>query len=729
MIISVWRYSHLALAISSFLLLTAASVTGIFLAFEPVIEKSYDYKSAGFDTFTLAQTIPLLKEKFPGIQELTVDDNDFVTIRYAEGEGGDRVAYVDPATGKILGRPKQKAPLFQWMTVMHRSLFMKETGRILIGITSFLLILIATSGMLLIVQRQNGWKHFFSNIEKTGFAQYYHAVLGRLSLFFILAIAITGTYMAIYRFVPPPVKASSLINEESIKDEPEIGLTDFVIFQQTPLKKLQKLQYPFSDFPEDYYNVQLQDKEICINQFTGELLAEVVYSPTYQLAGFSMRWHTGRSGIVWAIIMAITCLYILFFIYSGFAITLKRRRTRSKNKFKAKDARIIILAGSENGGTFKFADAIYTQLIQHGEKVFLTDLSNFTEFPRAEHLVIMTSTYGKGEAPSNAKKLESRLQQYPQHQSIHYSIVGFGSRSYKEFCRFAFEVASLLKQTTWAAEQLPVYTVNDKSPQDFSDWMTAWTRKTGFSLIMPRELLEPDTAELKKLSVAHRTGLDEEAGFIIRFKSSQLKHAASGDLLAIYPKNDHRERLYSIGKVDKTIQLSVKLHEHGLGSAFLNNLQPGDVIKAKLVKNQHFRFPKQAKKIIMVSNGTGIAPFLGMISDNKRKIPVDLYCGFRRRSSFALYQPFLEEQLKKKKLEQLHLVLSREEDTEYVSHRLLKNSDIVLQTLKAGGVMMICGSLSMQNDVLEVLEDICAVEPGISLAELIDKGKVLTDCY
>lgn len=729
MIISIWRYSHLTLAISSFLLLTVASVTGIFLAFEPVIEKSRDYKAAGFDTLTLAQTVPLLKEKFPGIQEIAVDDHSFVLIKYAAEEGGDRQVYVDPATGKVLGIATEKRPLFQWMTTLHRSLFIHETGRILMGITAFLLILIAVSGIFLVVQRQNGWKNFFSNVEKTGFAQYYHVVFGRLSLFFILAIALTGTYMAVYRFMPSPGKASALVDETQIKEEPLKDLVDFTVLRETPLAHLQKLQYPFSDFPEDYYNVQLKDRELCINQFTGDILAQQKYTKTYQLANFSLRWHTGRSGTIWSLILALASAYILFFIYSGFAITLKRRRGRSKNKFKAKEARIIILVGSENGGTFKFADAVYTQLIRHGEKVFLTDLSNFTAFPNAEHLVIMTSTYGQGDAPSNAKKLAERVKQYPQSQSVPYSIVGFGSRSYSRFCQFAFDVEKLLQSTTWATTILPVHTVNDKSPQDFSDWMTEWTRKTGFTMIMPRELLEPDTAELKKLSVTSRTGTDEEASFIIQFRSSRLKHAASGDLLAIYPKNDHRERLYSIGKVGRNIQLSVKLHEHGLGSGFLHNLHPGDTIKAKLVKNQHFRFPKRAKKIIMVSNGTGIAPFLGMISGNSRKIPIELYCGFRKRSSFALYQPFLEEQLKKEAFGELHLVLSREEEKEYVSHRLLTNSGSVLQTLKNGGVIMICGSLSMQTDVLKVLEDICATEDNLSTEALLKQGRILTDCY
>ncbi|WP_262919261.1 PepSY domain-containing protein [Niabella hibiscisoli] len=63
------------------------------------------------------------------------------------------------------------------------SLFIHETGRILMGITAFLLILIAVSGIFLVVQRQNGWKNFFSNVEKTSFAQYYHVVFGRISLF------------------------------------------------------------------------------------------------------------------------------------------------------------------------------------------------------------------------------------------------------------------------------------------------------------------------------------------------------------------------------------------------------------------------------------------------------------------------------------------------------------------------------------------------------------------
>lgn len=729
MIISIWRYSHLALAISSFLFIAVASVTGVFLAFEPVVQKSNDYKVNGSDSITLARAVPVLKERFEGIQEIEVDDNGYVIIKYSDEKGDNRLAYVSPVTGEVLGVPKPQLPFFQWMTAFHRSLFLHETGRIIMGITALLLTLIAVSGIFLVVQRQNGWKHFFSTVEKTGFFQYYHVVFGRLSLFFILAIALTGTYLAIYRYIPPPISISTKIDEEAIKEEPKKTLSAFKAFRQTTLSRLQKLQYPFSDFPEDYYYVQLKDKEFCLNQFTGDILAEQSYTKTYQLANFSLRWHTGRSGILWALILATTSGYILFFIYSGFAITLKRKRTRPKNKFGIAEAEIVVLVGSENGSTFRFAEAVYTRLIEHGKKVYITDLDNYTIFPVATQLIVMTSTYGQGKPPSNAKKFAEKLKQHPQWQDIQYTVVGFGSRSYPHFCKFAYDIDHLLEEQSWAKEMLPVHTVNDLSPQDFSEWITEWTSLTGYQMLLPRELLTPAIRNLKKLRVVGKTPVNEENAFTIRLKAQQLKQIHSGDLLAVYPKNDHRERLYSIGKIDGEILLSVKLHEHGLGSGFIHGLEHGDTIKAKLVKNSHFRFPNEARQLIMISNGTGIAPFLGMISENWKKIPIQLYCGFRTEASFDLYRFFLNQQIDKGKLSHYHLALSREAEQKYVSHHISKNRTEVWQVLKNGGAIMICGSLSMQHDVMKVLKEVCNEHDGDAMTSFLEKGKILIDCY
>src|SRR5690606_21769998 len=124
---------------------------------------------------------------------------------------------------------------------------------------------------------------------------------------------------------------------------------------------------------------------------------------------------------------------------------------------------------------------------------------------------------------------------------------------------------------------------------------------------------------LDKLFVLGKTIVTEnEQTFVITFNGDKLKFT-SGDLLAIYPANDNRERLYSIGKVDGNIQLVVKLYENGLGSEFLNSLSAGDVINARIISNTSFHLPTKAPAIAMVANGTGIAPFLGMIAQNSKK--------------------------------------------------------------------------------------------------------------
>jgi len=70
--------------------------------------------------------------------------------------------------------------------------------------------------------------------------------------------------------------------------------------------------------------------------------------------------------------------------------------------------------------------------------------------------VILTSTYGLGDAPSNANKFLHLLQQHPQQQPIHFSVAGFGSHAYADFCRFAFEVNNTLSEQSWATPLLEI---------------------------------------------------------------------------------------------------------------------------------------------------------------------------------------------------------------------------------------------------------------------------------
>ena len=93
-------------------------------------------------------------------------------------------------------------------------------------------------------------------------------------------------------------------------------------------------------------------------------------------------------------------------------MTLKRRASRIKNKFKASESQYILLVGSENGSSLRFANAILKQLNDQGKKAHLAQLNDYTLYPKAEHLLIFTSTYGLGDPPSNANKFVSLLDKY-----------------------------------------------------------------------------------------------------------------------------------------------------------------------------------------------------------------------------------------------------------------------------------------------------------------------------
>lgn len=733
MTLSFWRYTHLALALFSSLFLLLAATTGIILAIDAMQEKTLPYKVENFEQITLAETLSTLKKVYPEITELSVDHNQFVTLQAIDQEGNDVNAYIDARTGKKLGKPIKKSDFIQWVTSFHRSLFLHEAGRFFVGVISFLLLLIAISGFTLVLKRQKGIRNFFSKVIKEYFAQYYHVVLGRLALIPILIIALTGTFMSLERFnfFMDKGKKSTETTKTLATSEISKKNTPLSFFKNTLLSDVKKIEFPFTDDPEEYYIVELKDREVEVNQVTGAIISQKLSPMTVQLSELSLILHTGKTNGIWAFVLAIASLNILFFIYSGFAITLKRRSSRIKNKCKANESTFILLVGSENGSSLRFANAIQKQLLAHGEKAFIAEMNSFTLYPKAKHIIIFTSTHGLGDAPSNANKFITLLKKQIQEQKINFSVVGFGSKAYPDFCGFAFKVDQELANLSWAERFLPVQTVNDKSAVEFVNWIQLWSTKAEMALSTTPSLYNHVPKGLQKLMVLDKTTISEtEQTFLITLHANGRAKFTSGDLLAIYPANDNRERLYSIGNHSNNIQLVIKKHPHGLGSGYLNQLQPGDVIKGQIIQNHAFHFPKKAASVAFISNGTGIAPFLGMIAQNKQKTATHLYCGFRMETETVVgYKKFATAMIEKQQLESFHLALSREAEHFYVMDLIKRDADFFINLLKQGGVIMICGSLAMQKDVESVLDALCITGKTETIAAYKNNGQVLTDCY
>lgn len=732
MTLSIWRYSHLALAFISSLFVLILAVTGVILAFDAVNEKIPTYRVENFNDLNLSQVIPELRNVYPEITELTVDHNQFVSIDAFDQNGDAIKAYINPTTGKVLGKIRTKSQFIQWTTALHRSLFLKETGRIIIGIASFLLLLITISGLVLIIKRQQGIKHFFAKIKRDFFAQYFHVITGRIFLIPIFIIALTGTYLFMVRMDFIPKQKIDSVKLKIIEDTAKIKEADFQIFKTTALADVEKIEFPFiADEPEEFFVLKLRDQEVSVNQINGQVVSTTKYPYSALLEKLSLDWHTGRTSVLLAIILGLASLNIVFFIYTGFVITFKRTRTKIKNKFKADQAEFIILVGSENGSTLFFANQVHQQLLNDGKSSFIAELNQYCTYPKAEKLLIFTSTYGLGTAPTNANQLNDLLQKHPQKQPIDYSVIGFGSKAYPDYCAFAIQLDELLSQQSWAKQFLQLHTVNDKNTEEFAKWAHNWSEKSLIPLATAPAVYNEKIPDLKKFKVIAKTEVSEDnATFKIILQPLSKIKFKSGDLLAIYPSGDHRERFYSIAQVNGKIQLIVKLYPEGFGSSFLYQLEQGNTLSGRVMLNPNFHLPKQTKAIVMIANGTGIAPFLGMILENKKQIPIHLYAGFRYRNVLTQsYLEFASAEIKLARLSSFELAYSREENPQYVMDLIRNDATKIINILENGGVIMICGSLAMQKDVELVLEKLSLAINNRPLSFYKAQKQLLSDCY
>lgn len=730
MTVSIWRYAHLALAILTSLFLILASVTGAILAYDAAQENLQPYRAQNFNQITLSQALPELKKTFPEITEITIDDNRFVTLEGSDQDGNSVKAYVDPTTGKILGQPIIKSDFINWVTSLHRSLFLKETGRFIVGVVSILFLLIGVTGLILIVKRQQGIRHFFAGIKKDYFAQYFHVVSGRVLLLPIVLITLTATYLFLIRFDYIPKGKTEKVQHQATEGK-TLSIAEFPIFKETKLADVKGIEFPFiEDDPEEFFMIKLKDKTISVNQINGEITEEQAVSKAEQYEALSLLLHTGRGNTILAIVLGISSIGVLLFIVTGFAITLRRTKNKIKNKYSTSDAEIVILVGSENGTTLGFANNIHQQFLSLGKKSFLTELNHYQAFPKAEHMIVMSATYGLGDAPSNANRFLKRLAETPQKQEVRTSVVAFGSKAYEDFCAYGELLQETLSQQAWSKSELSLYRVNDKSLIEFSDWARDWSYQSMIPLASAPALYKMQMPKLNDFEVVGRSEISEEAiTFKILLKPKSNQKFQSGDLLAIYPDNDHKERFYSIGKVGGNLQLVVKLFEGGLGSNFLYHLKEGSMIKARIMENPEFHFPKKASKVAMIANGTGIAPFLGMIEENTQAVDAHLYAGFRYDNQLTKsYQNFAVENQEKGKLAHLHLAYSREVKKQYVMGLVKRDQALFTEILKGDGYIMICGALKMQHDIEKILEAIC-VENHLDFQQFKKDGRLLTDCY
>lgn len=181
---------------------------------------------------------------------------------------------------------------------------------------------------------------------------------------------------------------------------------------------------------------------------------------------------------------------------------------------------------------------------------------------------------------------------------------------------------------------------------------------------------------------------------------------------------------------------------YGLASKFLcEDLDFGEALSSYIHPTKTFLLPEDLHaNIIMIGPGTGIAPFRAFVQERvKKNAPGKnwLFFGERTKAFDFYYQDEWEKWLKKGQLD-LTAVFSRDqEEKRYVQHALFDQKEEVLDWLKNGAYLYICGDAkNMAKDVLKTLEKVLQIHEALSEEEASlqikawkKEGKILLDVY
>ena len=144
--------------------------------------------------------------------------------------------------------------------------------------------------------------------------------------------------------------------------------------------------------------------------------------------------------------------------------------------------RILILYGSETGTAEGFARRAARQLRLFTPQVMALDEYNPTQLADEKLLLVITSTFGNGEMPSNGQQFLQGLQQQPADAltGLSYAVLGIGSTVYEHFCAAGTTLHKLLARKG-ANALVPLHKADAVKGQTatFQAWLGLVTRLIG----------------------------------------------------------------------------------------------------------------------------------------------------------------------------------------------------------------------------------------------------------
>ena len=721
------------------LLLTVLALSGAALSLFPAAETlTAPRAQTGQSVAELAQRI---QNTYPGVEQIRRAPSGRITAYwFADGRPGSAV--IDPVTGTGVASadPNQ---LERWLTNLHRSLFLDDTGRLVAALGAGTLLVLSASGIFLIARRTGGWRRWLSPL-KGPLSGRLHVEIARLAVAGLLISSVTALWMTASTFDLLPDGSGKPAFPAEVSGKADIPLIKIPTLDRTAVTDFRDLTFPYPGDATDVFTLKTDTGTGYIDQGTGDLLAWAELTVWERVSETIYMLHTGQGASLLGLMLGLMALGIPVMGGTGLAIWAAGRsgRPRIRDNSPANKAETIVLVGSESGSTWGFAATLQKGLKAAGHSVHTAAMSTFnpSRYPKASRIVIFAATYGDGDAPASAKGFLERLSAMERAPDAPLTVLGFGDRSFPGFCAFAEQIMETAQAKDWQA-LIPMETVDRQSPQDFARWGRNFGAAIGLELNLDHQPRRPATTDLTLVS-RRDYGEDLQAPTAIlrfaapkasmwaRFTGRGFPKFAPGDLLGIVPEGSTLPRFYSLasGTKDGFIEIAVRKHPGGLSSGQLIGLEPGETVNAFIRRNPDFHPARGKAPLILIGAGTGIGPLAGFIRDNSAKRPIHLFFGARHPESDFLYSDDLAEWARDGRLSRLATAFSRGKTPIYVQDALRRDAVEITRLIANGARVMVCGGRDMARGVAESLTDILA-PAGLTPAMLKTEGRYVEDVY
>jgi len=733
------RLFHRWPGLVALILVTILALSGAALSVFPAAERlSAPQAVTGQSVADLAARVTATH---PGVEQIRRTPSGKITVWWFD-DGTPGAAVIDPATGADAGSA-DPSQVERFLTNLHRSLFLDDTGRLMMAAGAAAMLVLALSGSALVARRVGGWRRWFARLRGP-VAGRLHVELARVAVVGLTLSAATALWMVASTFdllpdgaVPPTVPAA-------VSGQTGFPLAEMEALRAIPVSDLRDLSFPSADDAQDVFTLRTDSGTGLIDQGTGTLSGWSELSRWQRISETIYMLHTGQGAVLLGSILGLMALAVPIMAVTGVVVWAagRRGRPRMHQNAPAGQAQTVILVGSEGGSTWGFAATLAKGLRDAGQTLHVAPMAGFdpARHAKAERYVVLAATYGEGDAPASAKGFLDRLARLPKAPNAPLTVLGFGDRSFAAFCAFAAAVDQAARAMGWAI-LLPMDTVDRQSPQDFARWGHALGVALGISLDLSHQPVLPAAESLTLISRRDYGAEVQAPTAILRFALPKttlwqrltgrgFARFKAGDLVGILPEGSAVPRLYSLasGMRDGFVEIVVKKHPGGLCSGQLMALQPGENARAFLRRNPDFHTGRGRAPLILIGAGTGIGPLAGFIRANARRRPVHLFFGLRHPDSDFLYHDDLMAWQADGRLGSLTTAISRGARPHYVQDALRLEATQVADAIRKGARVMVCGGRGMAQGVAQVLTDILT-PVGLTPAHLKAEGRYVEDVY